>query len=324
MPPGTEAIAILMLIWLISIPCALVFALVHWCVVSARSAQVENPVCGVCAYDVRGLIEPRCPECGTAFSAGGIRSREFPRPVYPLGILVVWITIFPVVGTGMFLGLNYLVPSQVRTDRDIGFRVRDRGRASGEYLGVRVVSHGYGPFLKIDSLGLDFGRRSSPEPHGWDPADDPKLAILLTWRENGTPTFVIYEPHAAWNSRSVILLTYHAPTVDELAPLLPRYLGDTNLESVPQQAKDIANLLAMAAADRSTLVTAMKAYKRNDDRQKTRIDPAMWFVVVDAGVVLTVGLGGFGLMLQRWHRRRLSRWRKQSSEWFTLPSPKHG
>ena len=35
-----------------------------------RRPVVEGPVCQKCGYCLRGLRDPRCPECGTAFGLG--------------------------------------------------------------------------------------------------------------------------------------------------------------------------------------------------------------------------------------------------------------
>src|SRR5262249_46022403 len=40
-------------------------------------APPEAGCCWNCGYDARGLIEPRCPECGSAFEPGGVRSGEW-------------------------------------------------------------------------------------------------------------------------------------------------------------------------------------------------------------------------------------------------------
>ena len=34
------------------------------------------PICGPCGYDLRGLTEPRCPECGTPFDEKLLRKHD--------------------------------------------------------------------------------------------------------------------------------------------------------------------------------------------------------------------------------------------------------
>jgi hypothetical protein len=53
-------------------------ALITLAVISARSIRRvrrqlpdAGPYCTECGYSLRGLPEPRCPECGTAFDAEG-------------------------------------------------------------------------------------------------------------------------------------------------------------------------------------------------------------------------------------------------------------
>ncbi len=44
-----------------------------------RYARTHRPgVCTKCGYDLRGLPEPRCPECGTPFDPKRLRSSEPP------------------------------------------------------------------------------------------------------------------------------------------------------------------------------------------------------------------------------------------------------
>ena len=42
---------------------------------AARRKQ-EPGHCRICGYDLSGLREPRCPECGTAFVAAGLRKHD--------------------------------------------------------------------------------------------------------------------------------------------------------------------------------------------------------------------------------------------------------
>ena len=49
----------------------------------------EHARCGQCGYRLRGLREPRCPECGTAFDPAKIRNAfiaQWPR-------LLLWVLI---------------------------------------------------------------------------------------------------------------------------------------------------------------------------------------------------------------------------------------
>jgi hypothetical protein len=58
--------------------------------------------CRSCGYNLKGLIEQRCPECGTAFDPAARRDiRETPQPIGPAGaafsiilcVLAYWIAI---------------------------------------------------------------------------------------------------------------------------------------------------------------------------------------------------------------------------------------
>jgi hypothetical protein len=37
------------------------------CDIEVRGLEPEPPICDKCGYDLTGLTEPRCPECGTPF-----------------------------------------------------------------------------------------------------------------------------------------------------------------------------------------------------------------------------------------------------------------
>ncbi len=56
---------VLALVCLAAIP----FFVVRYRRATLRMLQAENR-CTRCGYDLRGLTEPRCPECGTPFSTG--------------------------------------------------------------------------------------------------------------------------------------------------------------------------------------------------------------------------------------------------------------
>jgi len=45
---------------------------------SLRSQLIERgvPICFECGYDLRGQLEPRCPECGTAFDPSLIKPND--------------------------------------------------------------------------------------------------------------------------------------------------------------------------------------------------------------------------------------------------------
>ncbi len=51
--------------------CSLALAPVLAIVILRRHRQqirkIEQGICVVCGYDLRGQVEPRCPECGTPF-----------------------------------------------------------------------------------------------------------------------------------------------------------------------------------------------------------------------------------------------------------------
>jgi len=43
----------------------------RWKILAAGATPHYSEFCSNCGYDLRGLPEPRCPECGTSFNDGG-------------------------------------------------------------------------------------------------------------------------------------------------------------------------------------------------------------------------------------------------------------
>lgn len=77
---------------------------------NAVRARPDSPGCGRCGYPIIGLSEPRCPECGSPFVIVGISAREWPRPVYPFGRLIlclvplstIWLALFGLMPFALF------------------------------------------------------------------------------------------------------------------------------------------------------------------------------------------------------------------------------
>jgi hypothetical protein len=44
--------------------------------VRRKLAEIGVPVCRNCGYDLRGQVEPRCPECGTPFDSKLLKSNQ--------------------------------------------------------------------------------------------------------------------------------------------------------------------------------------------------------------------------------------------------------
>jgi len=55
-----------------------------------------DPVCPMCQYDLRGLTEQRCPECGAPFDLESLqRELDRPRPITDPHGLIALVLLFP-------------------------------------------------------------------------------------------------------------------------------------------------------------------------------------------------------------------------------------
>jgi hypothetical protein len=83
------------------IPCTLLLTVLVRAVKGVRRRKSNDAICGHCGYSVRGLLEPRCPECGSPFAAVGICSPEFPRPEYSWEVSILYSGLVLAVGIVM-------------------------------------------------------------------------------------------------------------------------------------------------------------------------------------------------------------------------------
>ncbi|MDB5332975.1 MAG: hypothetical protein JWP03_4126 [Phycisphaerales bacterium] len=82
--------------------CALLISVVIKAMrINRRATKKRGAACGNCDYDLRGLPQLRCPECGYSVDAAGVSCSEFPRPLYPFGRSFLW--------TGIVLGVGVLI-----------------------------------------------------------------------------------------------------------------------------------------------------------------------------------------------------------------------
>ncbi len=68
--------------WLPTLPTGLAYGLL-WIVDYRRRRIRQRGRCRQCGYNLRGLTEPRCPECGTPFDSSLVQTGEMTRSPCP-------------------------------------------------------------------------------------------------------------------------------------------------------------------------------------------------------------------------------------------------
>lgn len=72
--------------------------------VTARKWRVSNASCPACGHSVQGLLEPRCPECGSGLDRGVVRPGGIrPKPRLWLGLITLFVGL---VGAPVVMGLT--------------------------------------------------------------------------------------------------------------------------------------------------------------------------------------------------------------------------
>lgn len=67
-----------------------VFYVILWA--TARKLRVSNASCPACGHSVQGLVEPRCPECGSGLDRGVVRAGGIrPKPRRWLGFITLFV-----------------------------------------------------------------------------------------------------------------------------------------------------------------------------------------------------------------------------------------
>ncbi len=125
---------------------------------------VTEPVCPGCAYPVRGLDRPACPECGVNFAREGVPYPDVRWPVrgaIVLAALVIWTIVFLLVmGPVNRLVLDHLWPHKYRARETVqlspgpnAYRLHLGVEASGTRMGGSSNS-AYAAGLEIKRIHL--------------------------------------------------------------------------------------------------------------------------------------------------------------------------
>ena len=280
MPHEVYLLLTLIGIWLVACFGAILFAIIRAAIVSGQRG-VRAGHCVKCGYDLYGLPEPRCPECGTGFAVAAMHGPAPVRPAYPLGLMVLWVVVvFPVTAAGLAWLLPWVIPSQIRSEQNIGFNYAVAKNPPLDLVSVRAWGRGYGPFSRIDSMTVWLGHDDASE-----------IGVNLRRATGGMST----------QGRTVG--GDGIPGKEAIAALL---LQSNDLPQDPrliqQAAGDLATFIKDAAADRRRLPQLPAAFKLVADDTSRVPDPDAWFGTVEVFVIAGVLVGGI-YMIHRRHRR---------------------